>query len=214
MRNVNTVGFPDAGVQEDGIYSVVISSVTGRVDNTSPVTQVVHLVSLEHYDSTITDKSSPFGLLSATDRVGLVSLFSWVYTSIPEAVNFVQVIQNLAAQMQPIKPPQSVLQSLQDSISNQPTVALKTAAQIIHDRLSNSYTLCRWRTSTGEETVAFNRGPLVSAPTPDVPAKSASTWPSLSMSGKDYKIFDDDVGVMDVTYSSAWSRKYYYIFSL
>jgi hypothetical protein len=178
---------------------------TGRVDNSVPVTQVVHLVSIEHLDSTLTDPKSPFSALSGTERIGLVSLYSWVYTSIPEAVNFVQLMKNLAASMQPLKPVQSVLDSLKTSV--QTTPGMKSAAQILHDRLDNSYTLCRWRTSTGDETAAFNRGPLVAAPTPDVPSKTPSTWPSLSMAGKDYQVFDDDVGMMDVTYSSAWSCK-------
>lgn len=210
MRNVNTIGFPDAGVEEEGSFSVVISCVTGNVKTTTPVTQVAHLVSIEHLDSTITDKNSPFHGLVSTDRIGLISLFSWVYTAIPEAANFVQVIKDLAAHMQPIKPQLSVLQSLQDSIANQPTLALKSAAQSLHNRLNNSYTLCRWRTATGEETVAFNRGPLVSAPTSDVPSSTTTNWPVLSMSGKDYQIFDDSIGVMDTTYSSAWSRKFPY----
>lgn len=203
VRQVNTTGFPDAGIEEDGLFSVVISSVTGRVDNTTPVTQIVHLLSIEHYDSTAI--SDPFLNLPDTERIGLVSLYSWTYTSIPEAANFVKTMEDLASTMQPLKPPQSLLNSLQNSVLDQPTPPLKSAAQILHDRLNQSYTLSRWRTATGEETAAFNRGPLVSAPTPDVPATPRSTWPVLSMTGKDYQIFDNDVGVMDVTYSSAWS---------
>jgi hypothetical protein len=199
------MGFPDAGVEEKGSFSVVISSVTGNVKKSTPTTQVVHLVSIENYDSTITNKNSSFDSLDTSARMGLVSLFSWVYTSTPEAVNFVATMKDLARNMQPLKPPQSVLDSLQASLPDQPSAAMKSAVNILHERLSNSYTICRWRTATGEETVAFNRGPLVSAPTSDVPSKNDSDWPLLSMSGKDYQIFDKDVGVTDMTYSSAWS---------
>jgi hypothetical protein len=35
VRHVNTLGFPDAGVQEEGYFSVVLSSRTGSVDNST-----------------------------------------------------------------------------------------------------------------------------------------------------------------------------------
>jgi len=160
VRKVNTLGFPDAGVEEEGMFAVVISSTTGPVKNMTPVTSVVHLVSIEHLDATIADPDWSFSSLDSSSRVGLISLHSWTYTAVPEAVNFVEAIQNLAEHMQPLKPPESLLRSLKISTTEQGTPSLATAARILHNRLDNSYTICRWRTATGEETVAFNRGPL------------------------------------------------------
>lgn len=202
VRHVNTFGFPDAGVEEEGYYSVVVSSRTGEVHSSAPTPQVVHLVSLEHYDSTLMHSSSSFLSLADTDRVGLVSLFSWTYTCIPESVNFTDTMRAIASDAQFLKPPQTSLANL--LTAKQITPAQKEAAKLLHDRLNKSYTISRWRTATGEETVAFNRGPLVAGPTPIVPAK-AKNWPKLSMTGKDYQIFDQDLGIMDLTYSSAWS---------
>jgi hypothetical protein len=202
VRHVNTIGFPDAGVEEEGYYSVVISSRTGNVHNPNPTPQVVHLVSLEHYDSTLMTTKAPFSELTDQDRIGLVSLYTWTYTCIPESVNFADTMRAIAHDTQFLKPPQVSLANILQT--QQSTPALHKAAQLLHDRLNKSYTLSRWRTATGEETVAFNRGPLVAAPTPVVPAK-AQKWPKLSMTGKDYQIFDRDLGIMDLTYSSAWS---------
>ncbi len=48
VRHINTIGFPDAGVEEEGYYSVVVSSMTGNQKEITPSTHIVHLVSLEH----------------------------------------------------------------------------------------------------------------------------------------------------------------------
>ena len=68
-------------------------------------------------------------------------------------------------------------------------------------RLSSGFTMTRYRASTGEETVAWNRGPLapVQAPSPPV-----SDWPLASNNGQDYQIFDRVLGTMDLSYSTAW----------
>jgi hypothetical protein len=48
VRQINSIGFPDCGVEEDGFYSVVVSSMTGNQKEIVPSTHIVHLVSLEH----------------------------------------------------------------------------------------------------------------------------------------------------------------------
>jgi hypothetical protein len=69
------------------------------------------------------------------------------------------------------------------------------------NRLENGYTVIRHRMSTGEETIAFNRGPLL----PVSPASAPSAdWPLFSVNGQDYLIFDRAHGIMDVSYSTAW----------
>jgi hypothetical protein len=209
VRHVNTLGFPDAGVEEEGYFSVVISSRTGRVEVpdgvTAPQPQIVHLVSLEHYDSTLKDLTSGYSSSTSADRVGMISLYSWTYNCTQESVNFVDTMQAIANDMQPLKSPQSTLDALLKNASQQPTFTLQRAAEILHGRLDKGYTIARWRTSTGEETMAFNRGPLVPTQAPGVPAKLLENWPKVSMTGKDYQIYDRDLGVMDLTYSSAWS---------
>jgi len=94
VRHINTVGFPDAGVEEEGLFSIVLSSRTGAFDITQPHTQICHLVSIEHVDSTLGAWMRSPG---PSDRIGMVSLFSWVYTALPPyPVDFIQTMTNLA----------------------------------------------------------------------------------------------------------------------
>lgn len=205
VRHINTIGFPDAGVEEEGLFSIVVSAVTGDQNETLPSTHIVHLVSLEHIDSTLTNPKSSYFTDNATNssRIGLVSLFSWTYNCIPESVSFTETMTELANTAQPLRPPQKVL----DNLKGQSGDPVK---QAMYERLNSGYTIARWRTPTGKESVAFNRGPLVPMPTQDVPTASATAdvnrlWPSLSMTGKDYAVFDSSTGIMDATYSAAWS---------
>jgi hypothetical protein len=200
VRYINTVGFPDAGVEEQGIYSIIMSHRTGPTQYTTPVTQVVHLLSMEHVDSTTLDPTSP---TFATDRIGVVSLFSWLYTSLPpDPVNFVDDMEALARTMQMLKPPQPQLDIFQAAVSK--TDSGKTIAANLFARLDNGYTISRWRTETGEETAAFNRGPLIPVPTSGRSSKNPDDWITQSMTGKDYQILDPYTGLMDLSYSSAW----------
>lgn len=110
---------------------------------------------------------------------------------------------NLAANLQVLTAPKPSLDELVGLIAAQKTPELQAAAQHLHDRLSLGYTISRWRTSVGQETVAFTRGPLTPLPTPWKPSV-ANNWPGSSNTGKEYQILDQDLGVMDVTYSAAW----------
>jgi hypothetical protein len=204
VRQINTVGFPDAGVEADGYFSVCISLRTGPITPSDssppalPVTQIVHLVSPEAVDATSLTQAG------SSDRVGMVSLYSWTYLSVPSnPVNFKNTMTRLADQLQMLRPSEQTLKTLQSSIATQPSVNLQAAAQHLYDRLSRGYTISRWRTAVGQETVAFTRGPLTPLPTPWKPSV-ANDWPGSSNSGKDYQILDQDLGVMDVSYSSAW----------
>jgi hypothetical protein len=205
VRQINTLGFPDAGVEEEeGLYSVCISKRTGPTSYPStnpspvPVTQVVHLVSLEYIQESDLTSTEP------SDRIGLVSLYSWTYLAVPpDPVNFQTIMTNLATKMQMLRPPELTLQAIQSSVSGQKTPESQAAAQHLYDRLSLGYTISRWRTSVGQETVAFTRGPLTPLPTPWKPSV-AGDWPGSSNSGKEYQILDQDLGVMDVSYSAAW----------
>jgi hypothetical protein len=186
VRNINTTGMPDAGVEETGLFSLVISRRTGPVNLTVPKTQMAHLISIEHFDSTITRTDT-----STSTRIGLVSLFSWTYTALPpNPINFLDSMIAIGNSTQLIKPDQSILTSLTNA----------KASTKLTNRLDQGYIFSRWRAQTGEETVAFNRGPLVPAPvTSPVNDTSKSTWPGSSNYGTDYQILDTDLGVMDIS---------------
>ena len=207
VRQLDTIGFPDTGVQGNEYYSVVISSMTGDLTTTAPSDHVVHLVSLEHLDSTFNNANSSMGPSNPANRIGLVSLYSWTYTCIPDPVDFEILMTRLGQQAQPLRPPKDQLDALQNQF--QKTDAEGKAAGALYKRLEDGFTVARWRAPSGEESVAFNRGPLVPTLPPEVPSKSITdplaAWPALSMNGKDYLIYDRSLGILDATYSSAWS---------
>lgn len=68
-------------------------------------------------------------------------------------------------------------------------------------RLENGYSLARYRLQIGEQTVSFFRGPLV--PT-SVEYPLQPGWDLPSTHGTNRQIFDRQVGIMDLSYSSAW----------
>ncbi|KAM7207810.1 hypothetical protein V8F20_001852 [Naviculisporaceae sp. PSN 640] len=207
VRNINTVGFPDAGIEQLGLYSVVISSRTGRFDITKPTTQVVHLVSIENFDTTVPDIKSwldqPADKREGSDRIGIFSLHSWVYTALPpDPVNFVDTVENLVRKQQMLRADQPTLDAIKKGMGAMERDSnKKKASQVLYDRLSAGYTLARWRCETGEETTALNRGPLVPLRQPAVPA---ADLPDSSNTSKEFQILDKDTGLMDLSYSSAW----------
>ena len=78
-----------------------------------------------------------------------------------------------------------------------PLAAVKEA---MVNRLKNGYNLVRYRVQSGEETVALSRGALL----PVYPGAPPESWPFTSNNGQDYQIFDKQLGLMDISYSSAW----------
>ena len=84
------------------------------------------------------------------------------------------------------------------------------ASQILARRLRMGYAVSRWRTQAGEETAAFNRGPLVPIAMPFGPGPEDQSWPreldmaDCSNTSQNYQILDPETGFMDLSYSSAW----------
>jgi hypothetical protein len=218
VRQINTEGCPDAGVEEEGIFSIVISSRTGALRDSflqndvwtestgslsQPRIQVCHLISIEHLDSTLDSWSSS----GPSDRIGMVSLFSWVYTALPsDPVNFVTTMRNLTENQQMLRVDDHFLAQL-DAVNKEAAASKDDsikyqASNVLAERLRRGYTISRWRTQTGEETSAFTRGPLVPQPVPEPPAKN--TIPDCSMTSQDYQILDPQTGLVDLSYASAW----------
>ncbi|KAH0566346.1 hypothetical protein GP486_000252 [Trichoglossum hirsutum] len=211
VRNINTTGFPDAGIDQLGLYSIVISSRTGAYLQTKPVTQICHLVSVEHFKTTLQN-------LQGDDegRIGLISLFSWTYTALPpNPVNFVDSITNVLKGRQMLRAPWETRKSLKKQAQAVTDDSNKVEAlNALVQRFEAGYTLARWRAETGEETVAFNRGPLVPKKSPYTASSDPNAiamgvapvrdWPFSSNTSKEYQILDSSTGILDLSYSSAW----------
>lgn len=215
VRHVNTKGMPDTDPAQspDAYYSVVISSMTGDVTETQLTTHIVHLVSIENVDATI-----QAGMTGPSERIAMVSLFSWTYACIPESADFATTVEALAQSAQPLRAPDQAIGVLDTQIASLKgsEAARRAGMTALKTRLEHGFTLSRWRDALGEESMAFMRGPLVpkhqhsQTQDPSVPGTTphlpgSESWPVTSMTGKNYMILDKSVGIFDVTYATAWS---------
>ena len=192
---MNTTGMANADSDEvDTIreFGIVVANRIGPLDGEKASQMIVHLVSLENVESLeplplpeMVPGSSP----KQPARVGLISLYSWSYTCLPpNSLNVKQAFENIALTSRMLKP----------IIPAQPE-HLDDVAKRMLNRLEDGYTLVRSITPTGETTAALFRGPL----TPNLIAPLK--WDLLSNTGSDLNIFDEKLGMMDITFSSAWS---------
>jgi hypothetical protein len=200
VRNVNTKNMAGAGVQDDGLFSVIHSHQTGPLNLTEPKPVIVHLVTLEGIEDNI-----PFSLQNINkSHVALVSLYSWTYLCLPpDAVNFIDTMRHIGSTITPsgdcwLRAPESVRKAIEKPPNNAKPAALTTR---LKKRVDDGFVLQRYLLQTGEETVSFFRGPL--SPT-YVPPITSDWWPYQSNFSTDYQIVDPHLGVMDISYSAAW----------
>ena len=185
-----------AGVEDSGIFSILHSLRTGPTDiaqSSPPRSQTVHLVSIEFVDQLLAPSSGDF--------VALISLYSWTYLCQPPlSVNFVDSMRTIGTQ---IKTSSCLLRVPDATLKGIANVAgLSEQKSAIAQRFSLGYSLVRHRSPSGELTVAFNRSPL--APTTLQAAAQNASWPWTSNNGQEYQIFDKQLGILDITYSTAW----------
>jgi len=190
-RKINTEGLPENIATEDAqrLFSIVVSHRTAPVDFTETTSVSVHLVSIEYVENV---KSIPTG-----KRVAMCSLYSWTYNVFPASLPTLQEkLEDLGRTLNVLRPPQTVFDSLGEGSSIPPDVVSR-----LKERSQEGYTLVRYRVSTGDQTMAFMRSPfvpgLVKCPMPNLPSQSLT-------SGTDLQILDQHLGIMDITYSSAW----------
>ncbi|KAK1751339.1 hypothetical protein QBC47DRAFT_351441 [Echria macrotheca] len=198
VRNVNTRHIANAGLDDDGLFSVVHGHRSGPLNLTSPKPIIVHLVSLEGVEDNL---KFP---LDDNKRIAFVSLYSWTYLCLPpDEVNFVDSMRHIGFS---IKDNKCWLRTTDDVIAHvkASTKVKGTPAKLtdrLTQRMNDGYCLQRYRLHTGEETMAFYRGPLTPCYVP--PVKEA-WWPFQSNFSTDYQVLDPNLGIMDITYSAAW----------
>ncbi|KAI9648826.1 hypothetical protein NHQ30_003467 [Ciborinia camelliae] len=189
VREINTSGMAVAGVEEIGIFSIVVGNRSGILDNLANTSVSVHLVSIE----AIQTLAFPIN----TTYVALPSLYSWNYTVQPPGMlNIHEGFTNLGNTLNVLRPPDSII----DQFKPDPGVPERLAK-----RLEDGYSMVKYRTQTGEETVALYHGPLT--PTVVKPWDDGDEdkyFRISSNSGVDLQILDKQLGIMDITYSSAW----------
>lgn len=192
-RAINTAGMANAGTQDDGLYSVVVSRRCGVWDNKKPVPIFVHLVSLDEVE-----KLAPWPM-DGTKHVALCSLYSWTYQCLPpSSVDIHDALKELGSTADMLGPPATLY--------NEWKADGDKIKQLLGQRLQDGFSLCRYLVQNGEETSAFYRGPLTPTAVdwPLTKFPDQSTFPGQSTYSTDLQILDSTLGIMDVTYSAAW----------
>ncbi|KAI1819363.1 hypothetical protein F4861DRAFT_527236 [Xylaria intraflava] len=185
VRTINGQGMALAGVEDTAVFSIVVGNRAGPLDNETPATMCAHLVSIEGVE----DMTWP---TSSHRYVALCSLYSWNYTVLPaNTLNVPDAFEHLGRTLNVLRAPEETIQPLRTSSD--------PISQLVAKRLDDGYTLVRYRTQTGESTVAFYRGPFTPSYVPPLENLTRS-----SNSGVDLQIMDKQLGIMDVTYSVAW----------
>jgi hypothetical protein len=188
VRHVNGSGMALAGVEDTAVFSIVIGNRTGPLDNKTPATVSVHLVSIEGVE----DISLAFN--NDVEYIAFCSLHSWNYTVNPPSMkNIRDSFEHLGNELDLLRVPH-----------DRPKIkALQSGGRVkerLAARLKDGYSLVKYHVQTGEQTVALFRGPF----TPTVVKDLNAIKGKCSNSGVDRQILDSDTGLMDISYSTAW----------
>ncbi|KAK5653834.1 hypothetical protein OQA88_7994 [Cercophora sp. LCS_1] len=221
----------DSDGQEAGRHSCVISHRTGPHSPRSNTTVLVHLVSLEGWAemsvplvpakdrvalnslfswSYVVAPSDPANFLDVMKDLAAAPAYK---TGPPPDKNGDCL---WPSDNRMLRFPSQVIQKLED---NDSLSALGT--RLLRNRLLDGYSVIKHRLPTGELTPTFIRGPLAPVRVPDGILQTArdaacqdmlnetedhprAHTPAQSNLGKDWEIMDPRLGVLDITYSSAW----------
>ncbi len=184
VRTINGSGMALAGVEDTAVFSIVVGSRSGQLDNVTPTTMTVHLASIEGVEDMVFPIKARY--------VALCSLYSWNYTVMPlNTLNVPDAFEQLGRTLGQLRAPEDIINPLKVSSDK---VTMRIAS-----RLNDGYTLVKYQTQTGEPTVALFRGPL----TPTY-VNTLDNLNKCSNSGVDLQILDKEIGLMDITYSVAW----------
>ncbi|KAI1812467.1 hypothetical protein GGS20DRAFT_21873 [Poronia punctata] len=206
VRTVATEGMMSAEFAEEDVesgkvgtatFSIVVSHRLGPTNVDVPTPVLAHLVSLQGIDKQSSSK------LDGKNHVLMKSLYSWTYTTLPpDSVDIRTSLRHLGSVEEGGL---SVLRTdLRDgnSTKNKGYSTNVDISDIITKRQEDGYTLTRHRTVTGEQTAAIYRGPLV-------PTYVKHPLPNgiliQSNFGTDLEILDPNLGLMDISYASAWN---------
>jgi hypothetical protein len=166
-----------------GDYAVVVGN--RLVEDSDFGIYIAHLVSLEGFEDAL-----PPAAIGDAQRVRLLSLTAWTFTSQGTARGFRDVMQRL--QTGPLKLP--------DALGSPPPGSAEPhddPAVLVRKALALGYTAADYRTRLGERTVAWYRGPLLPVamkPNPQPPFRDAEAA----------LVYDPDTGMFDVSFAVAW----------
>lgn len=225
VRSLNSQGVANSDGTGTASYSVAFSPRPGPLGISRPTVVHAHLISLSGvangmvYPTPQPLANPPVNTINPLGLAGLVSLYSWSYTCIPdESLALNNAFKQIGASIQPLRRVDSVLADPGTAAS--PPAAVDTTVGIpigppkqplniilpvtasladdwVKERMLAGYNLVRQRLPTGETSIGFFRG-LLSPIKPD-----PQDFPP-SDSGTDLAIINKGADYADITYQLAW----------
>ncbi|MBH0779468.1 hypothetical protein [Nocardia bovistercoris] len=197
-RGANTGDRPILGIEEDGLFSVVVAGrfpAAPTSQNVKATKNIAHLVSLEGHQRILTDDPDFGGHTS----VALLSLRSWSFWCFPDPqADFRELAEGLTHLPDSSTPAPRERMWLRLP-SPYPDDASATAAQRqVARRLDDGYVAVPYVTRSGESTYGWYRGPLT-------PVAPLATPQAATATSADALIGYDPVwGTFDVSLASAF----------
>lgn len=174
-------------------FSVVIANRTGYSQNqdSASLGAVAHLVSLEGIGPSFKPSSD-------AEPVVICSLFSWTFNYTlqddqDEFENALKAIGTPTSGLEWLRPSQDRYAGLLS--------AQEVDKQRVGKRIRDGYSLTRYRTISGEETLALQRGLLI----PTIPSANTALNKPIHLFSTQLQILDTEVGLVDNSYAAAWN---------
>ncbi|MGW1978103.1 hypothetical protein [Streptomyces sp. NPDC001889] len=189
----------EQGLETDGVFSAVIANrfPAAPATGTGAQKSIVHLVSLEGLEKYLVDQP-PFA--EGISSVALVSLASWTFHTTPDNP---QDFRGLAASLVGQEHDGTTYSPGNLWLRSRPRKPLDTstpAGAEADRRLRDGFTPLAYRLRTGEETLAWYRGPCAPVRTTPPPATGRTPCPSADAA----LIYQKDFGVFDASLATAW----------
>ncbi|KAK7419842.1 hypothetical protein QQZ08_010676 [Neonectria magnoliae] len=165
-------------------FGLVVNHRAGPLDINAPTTAYAHLVSLIGVRDQLRYPEQ-----NSSDLTALVSLHSWTFSWVPNAdAEIGNVIEKLSENVRPLA------REFKKVATNDDMKWLKT-------RMESGYTFVKHRLPSGETTSALFRGPLI----PHRPHGNELKNAEATGHGSGLQIIDSTTGLIDISYSTAWS---------
>jgi hypothetical protein len=191
-------------ISGDGWYSVVVA---GRLPlvGTAPLKHSAHLVSLEGFEAYVgAGPSAAAPPLNSFQRVRMVALKSWSFTSVPEAGGgFAELVEGL------IEDGEGGRKQMAAKLSVDVPAEADEAMEAAGATLDRGYVPLRYDTRPGERTFGWYRGPFSPVAVPRFVAADhqAGTdpvgWKPFGTASAAL-VYDRGYGVFDLSYAVAW----------
>lgn len=186
------------GLAPSGLCAAIVANrfppaATGT--NATPTRCVAHLVSVEGFETYLTDDAD----LSAYTSVLMASLTSWTFNTLPEAgQSFSGLAENLVAAEYDgtAYTPANLWLRLPTAVSDAREGS--PAATKVADRLAAGYVPSAYHLRTGEDTLAWYRGP--GTPILPTPMPAGTHFPTSDAA----LVYDSATGVFDASLAAAW----------